>query len=74
MANRKYQHIQIGTRFVKVGDPYGKVWEVTRLWTTDDGLPHARLMSEGRERDTRIMSLSALADDRLFLPAPPVPI
>jgi hypothetical protein len=71
MPSRKYQHIQVGSRFLKVGDSYGRTWEVIRLWTTGDGLPHALLESNDRERDTRIMSLSALIDDRLFVPAPP---
>jgi hypothetical protein len=46
------------------------VWVVVRLWTASDGLPHARLEIEGRSTETRIMSVSALADRYFYTPAP----
>jgi len=65
--------IELNDRFMKSGDPPGRVWVVVRLWTTSDGLPHARLEIEGRHNETRIMSVSALADRHFYSPAPPRP-
>jgi hypothetical protein len=62
--------IELNDRFVKSGDPPGRVWVVVRLWTASDGLPHARLEIEGRRNETRIMSVSALADRYFYTPAP----
>jgi hypothetical protein len=61
----------LNDRFVKPGDPPGRVWVVVRLWTASDGLPHARLEIEGRHSETRIMSVSALGDRHFYIPAPP---
>ena len=62
--------IELNDRFVKSGDPPGRVWVVVRLWTASDGLPHARLEIEGRHSETRIMSVSALHDYHFYTPAP----
>jgi hypothetical protein len=68
---RFLQHpIELNDRFTKSGDPPGRVWVVVRLWTASDGLPHARLEIEGRSTETRIMSVSALADRYFYTPAP----
>ena len=68
---RFLQHpIELNDRFIKSGDPPGRVWVVVRLWTASDGLPHARLEIEGRRNETRIMSVSALADRYFYMPAP----
>jgi hypothetical protein len=63
--------IELADRFIKAGDPAGRVWVVIRLWTTSDGLPHARLEIEGRRGETRIMSVSALSDRHFYSPASP---
>ena len=62
--------MELYDRFVKSGDPPGRVWVVVRLWTASDGLPHARLEIEGLHSETRIMSVSALQDRRFYTPAP----
>jgi len=66
----KLDLIELNDRFVKKGDPPGRVWVIVRLWIASDGLPHARLEIEGRHSETRIMSVSALSDRRFYLPAP----
>ncbi len=71
MFRRPNASIEVEDRFVKTGDPPTRVWVVVRLWTASDGLPHARLEIEGRRTETRIMSVSALADRQFYSPAPP---
>jgi len=51
-----------------VGDQFGKVWEVTRVWMTVDDLLHARLRSVDKQGETRIISVSALTDRLFFTP------
>ena len=68
VLKRKSPSVQLGDRFVKVGDSYGRVWGIVRLWTTGDGLPHARMESNDRAHETRIISVSALVDDHYFTP------
>jgi len=60
--------VQPGDRYAKVGDLFGKVWEVTRVWTTVDDLLHARLRSVDKQGETRIISVSALTDRLFFTP------
>ena len=71
MFEREAPPVQVDDRFTKSGDPPGRVWVVIRLWTTIDGLPHARMKDEGRGSETRIISVSALVDRRFYSPAPP---
>jgi len=71
VLSRKTPGVQIGSRFVKVGDTYGRVWVVIRLWTTIDGLPHVRLENNSQHHETRIIAVSALLDDHFYIPAPP---
>ena len=70
MTRRVAPSVQIGDRFVKSGDPPGRVWVVVRLWTAVDGLPHARMKGEGSRDETRIISISALTDRHFYSPAP----
>ena len=70
MFHREAPTVHVHDRFVKAGDPPGRVWGVIRVWVTVDGLLHARMLGEGREGETRIISVSALTDSHFFLPAP----
>lgn len=66
MFRRRPPPVQVGDRFVKVGDRTGKVWEISRLWTTVDDVPHARLVYRD---ETLAVSVGTLADTEFFLPA-----
>ena len=70
MANRKTLPVRVGDRFVKSDDLNGRVWTVIRVWITTDGLPHARMENGGQQRESRIMSISALTDRHFYIPAP----
>ena len=67
---RKAPAIQIGDRFMKVGSHGANVYEVSRLWTATDGLPHAHLTNIAKHGETRIISVSALTDPQFFTPVP----
>jgi hypothetical protein len=73
MVSQKAPRVQIGDRFIKAGDTYGRIWEVMRLWTTGDGILHARVRNNGQKDETRIISTSALIDRNFYSPAPPNP-
>ena len=60
---RKTPPIQVGDRFIKANDQTRKIWEVSRLWTTVDGVPHARLVNR---HETLMVSVSTLADQEFF--------
>ena len=60
---RKTPPIQVGDRFAKANDQTRKIWEVSRLWTTVDGVPHARLVNR---HETLMVSVSTLADQEFF--------
>ena len=66
---RKIPPIQVGDRFVKANDQTRKVWEVSRLWTAGDGVPHARLVSQ---HETLMVSVSTLNDQDFFTAEPSV--
>lgn len=70
MFKREGPSVQIGDRFIKKGDTWGREWVIIRLWTTVDGLPHARMENNGRGQESRIISVSALTDPYFFSPAP----
>jgi len=53
---------------MKTDDRVGKVWEVSRLWTTADGVPHARLTYRD---ETLAVSVITLADTQFFTPVAP---
>ncbi|EME67524.1 hypothetical protein H261_23075 [Paramagnetospirillum caucaseum] len=64
---RKTQSIQVGDRFMKANDQTRKVWEISRLWTTVDGVPHARLV---HQHETLMVSIRTLADQEFFTAIP----
>lgn len=64
---RKSPLIQVGDRFTKANDQTRKVWEVSRLWTAVDGVPHARLVNQ---HETMMVSVRTLADQVFFKAAP----
>lgn len=69
LFKRKAPTVQLSDRFIKRGDSHGNVWVVVRLWTAGDGIPHAQIERAGQQRETRIISVSALADRHFFAPA-----
>ena len=60
---RKLTPIKVGDLFRKFADRTAKVWAVSRLWTTVDGIPHARL--ESRD-ETLAVSIITLSDPEFF--------
>jgi hypothetical protein len=64
---RKPPPIQVGDLFMKANDPTRKVWEVSRLWTTVDGVPHARLVNR---HETLMVSIRTLEDPEYFVAVP----
>ena len=72
MIRRKARPIDLGDRFIKIGDLYGRIWTVVRIWKATDGLPHARIENDGPGHETRIISISALADEDFYIPTPGV--
>ena len=66
MFRRKAPSPQVGDRYIKADDRIGKVWEISRLWTTVDGVPHARLTHQD---ETLAVSVSTLSDAKFFTPA-----
>ncbi|CAA7623876.1 conserved hypothetical protein [Candidatus Terasakiella magnetica] len=70
LFGRKAPPLQIGDRFLKAGDRFGKVWKISRLWTAMDGKPHARLTDLRGQSETRIVSVATLSDPEFFSPAP----
>lgn len=62
--------LQVGDRFVKAGIRFGTVWEVVRVWTTEDQLLHARLNSVENHGETMAVSASTLIDRQFFMPVP----
>jgi hypothetical protein len=64
---RKTPLIQVGDRFMKANDQTRKVWEVSRLWTAVDGVPHARLVNQN---ETLMVSVGTLNDQEFFVAVP----
>ncbi len=64
---RKPPPIQVGDHFMKANDLTRKVWEVSRLWTTVDGVPHARLVNR---HETLMVSIRTLEDREFFETVP----
>lgn len=64
---RKTPPIQVGDRFAKANDHTRKVWEVSRLWTAVDGVPHARLVNQ---HETLMVSVGTLNDQEFFVAVP----
>lgn len=62
--------LRVGDRFVKAGIRFGTVWEIVRVWTTEDQLLHARLNSVENHSETMAVSARTLVDRQFFIPAP----
>lgn len=60
--------LQVGDRFIKAGIRFGTVWEVVRVWTTEDQLLHARLNSVENHSETMAVSARTLVDRQFFTP------
>lgn len=69
MARRVKPKVQIGDRFIKVGEPHGRVWEVIGLRITVDGILHAQLRSTGREGGALTIAAGVLVDLDYWLAA-----
>ncbi|BAE50881.1 hypothetical protein amb2077 [Paramagnetospirillum magneticum AMB-1] len=67
LFGRKPPPIQVGDRFKKSNDQTRKVWEVSRLWTAVDGVPHARLVNQ---HETLMVSIRTLEDPEFFVAEP----
>jgi hypothetical protein len=63
---RKIPPIEVGNLFVKVGDPPSKVWEVIKLWSTVDGIPHARIRSHAQQSESRLVAINVLSDRKHY--------
>ncbi|WP_236686332.1 hypothetical protein [Paramagnetospirillum magnetotacticum] len=70
---RKNPVIQPGDLYVKVGDPPSKVWKITRVWSTVDGILHARLHSFFQQSEFRIVAITVLGDRDFYIPTQPLP-
>ena len=66
MARARMQ-IAIGDLFRKTNST-NWIWQVENIFTPTGHSPHARLSRSDFSSDTRIFSLSALKDTRLFVP------
>ncbi|BAE50988.1 hypothetical protein amb2184 [Paramagnetospirillum magneticum AMB-1] len=64
---RKTPPIQVGDRYMKANDQTRKVWEVSRLWTAVDGVPHARMVNR---HETIMVSIRTLEDPEYFAAVP----
>lgn len=53
--------IQIGQRFSQVGGP-AAVWQVVTVYRDAQGVEHAALTNEARQRDRKTLSAAALQD------------
>jgi len=69
MARRVKPKVQIGDRFIKVGEPHGRIWEVVNLRITVDGILHAQLRSTGREGGAVTIAAGVLIDQDFWLAA-----
>ncbi|WP_231849048.1 hypothetical protein [Paramagnetospirillum magneticum] len=52
---------------MKANDQTRKVWEVSRLWTAVDGVPHARMVNR---HETIMVSIRTLEDPEYFAAVP----
>ena len=60
--------LQVGDRFIKAGIRFGTVWEIVRVWTTEDQLLHARLKGVENHGETMAVSVKDLVDRQFFIP------
>lgn len=68
--------LQVGDRFIKAGIRFGTVWEIVRVWTTEDQLLHARLNGVKDHVETMAVSAKTLLDRQFFIPVdkPALPV
>ncbi|WP_156612578.1 hypothetical protein [Paramagnetospirillum marisnigri] len=62
MAKRVKPKIQLGDRFIKVGEAHGRIWEVVDLRVTVDGILHAQLRATGRDGGAMTIAAGVLMD------------
>ncbi len=61
---------QIGDQFRNVGNAFhNAVWILTEIFTSRDGIEHARLTSAGNAMESKTLALSVIADPKRFVPA-----
>lgn len=61
---------QIGEPYRDLGSPFrNAVWILTGIFTTRDGIEHARLVSATDATESKTLALSIIADTRRFVPA-----
>lgn len=67
MARRVKPKVQIGDRFIKAGEPHGRIWEVIDLRITVDGILHAQLRSKDRDGGAVTIAAGVLVDQDFWL-------
>jgi len=72
MAKQMIPQVQNGDRFIKVGEPHGKIWQVVNLSIAVDGILHARLQDDSRQNGSMTIAAGVLADPRFWNVARPV--
>lgn len=60
--------IQTGDHFMKVSEPYGKIWKVVELKVATDSILHARLQASGTRDGTATIAANVLVDRRFWKP------
>lgn len=68
MDKRTESQIQPGDHFMKVAEPYGKVWTVVELKIASDNILHARIQAGGTQDGTATIAANVLADRRFWTP------
>jgi len=58
--------VQIGDRFVKVGNYQTAIWVVSRIFQLPSEPPHAHLEKEGDYLESLTVSIPALSDPHFF--------
>lgn len=71
MARKSAPKVCTGDRFIKVGEPHGKVWEVVELKVAVDGILHARLRDGGTHGSSMTIAAGVLTDSRFWNAARP---
>lgn len=61
--------VNVGDRFIKVGNNQTAVWVVSRTFEVPFEPSHANLYKEGDDYESITVSLVALLDPRFFRPA-----
>jgi hypothetical protein len=66
MAKRTEPQIQTGDRFMKLGEPNGKIWTVVELKIATDSILHARLLATGPQSSSITIAANVLVDKRFW--------